>query len=289
MGIDMTTLTHQHEATLQTDGSQLGRTLAMRLVSGGCVAVVAGLVLFVVALALPIAGEPGFPAIMIPIFVAFIAVFIGIGLLSVVWTGSTRRAWFWLAATVPALLIVLLNARHVPYDFSHPADAIPFLVTIGAIPGALAIMVGGVAAFLEVRRGRAIWSGSGQAGRVVSVVIGALVGAAVTSLLASAVVSAGGAGVAAAPTTTGVLTAEGMKFVGTGLEIRNGGVLGLFVINNDDFGHTFDVDSLGIHVQLPAHSTTAVAIKPTGPGNLQFYCNVTGHRDAGMVGTIRVE
>jgi plastocyanin len=289
VGIDMTAITQKEKPTLQTGGPQLGRTFAMTLVSGGCVAMVAGLVLFLVALALPIAGEPGFTAIMIPIFVAFIAIFIGIGILSVVWTGSTRRAWFWLAATVPALLIVLLNARHIPYDFSHPADAIPFLVTIGAIPGAFAIMVGGVAAFLEVRRGRAIWSGSGHSGRVVSVVIGALAGSAVTSLLAGAVVSAGGTGVAEAPTTTGVLTAENIKFVGTGLEIRNGGVLGLFVINKDDFGHTFDVDSLGIHVQLPANSTSAVAIKPTGPGSLKFYCNVTGHRDAGMTGTIIVD
>jgi hypothetical protein len=285
----MTAFVHQEEATLQTEGPQLRRTFAMTLVSGGCVAMVAGLVLFVVALALPIAGEPGFPAIMIPIFVAFIAVFIGTGILSIAWTGATRRAWFWLAAAVPAFLMVLLNARHIPYDLSHPADAFPFLVTIGAIPGALAIMVGGVAAFLEVRRGRAIWSGSGHAGRVVSVVIGALVGAAVTSLLAGAVVSAGGAGVAMAPTTTGVLTAENIKFVGTGLAIRTGGVLGLFIINKDDVGHTFDIDSLGIHVQLPAHSTTAVAIKPPGSGSLQFYCNVTGHRDAGMVGIISVE
>jgi plastocyanin len=285
----MTTITQRENAALQTDGPQLGRTFAMTLVSGGCVAMVAGLVLFVVALALPIAGEPGFPAIMLPIFVAFIAVFVVIGILSVVWTGSTRRAWFWVAATVPALLIVLLNARHLPYDLSHPADSIPFLVTIGVVSGALAIMVGGVAAFVEVRRGRAIRSRSGDAGRAASVVIGVLVGAAVTSLLAGAVVSAGGAGIAEAPTTTGVLTAERIQFVGTGLEIRNGGVLGLFVINKDDFGHTFDVDSLGIHVQLPAHSTTAVAIKPTGPGSLQFYCNVTGHRDAGMVGSISVE
>jgi uncharacterized cupredoxin-like copper-binding protein len=250
---------------------------------------VAGLVLFVFALALPIAGEPGFPAIMIPIFVVFIAAFVVIGTLSVVWPGARRRAWFWLVATVPALLMVLLNARHIPYDFGHPADAIPFIVTIGVVSGALAIIVGGVAAFLEVRRGRAIWSASGGAGRAISAVIGALAGATVTSLLAGAVASSGGAGVAQAPTTTGVLTAESIKFVGTGLEIRNGGVLGLFVINKDDLGHTFDVDSLAIHVQLPANSTTAVAIKPTEPGRLQFYCNVTGHRDAGMVGTITVE
>jgi plastocyanin len=289
VGIDMTAITQAERATLQTEGLQLGRTFAMTLVSGGSVAAVAGLALFMVALALPLADEPGFPSILIPIFVAFIAIFVVIGILSIFWTAATRRAWFWLAAAVPALLMVLLNARHIPYDFVHPADSIPFLVTILATPGALAIMVGGVAAFLEVRRGRAMWSGSGHAGRAIGAVLGALVGAAVTSFLAGAVVSSGGAGVAEAPTTTGVLTAENIKFVETRLTMKSDGVLGLFVINEDDLGHTFDIDSLGIHVQLPAHSTTAVAIKPSAPGSLQFYCNVTGHREAGMVGTISVE
>jgi uncharacterized cupredoxin-like copper-binding protein len=285
----MTATTHDEKATLQPEGPQLKRTFAMTLVSGGCLAIVAALALFILSLAQPNAGQPGFPPIFLPIFVGFIGAFVVIGTLSVVWPGARRRAWFWVAATLAALLIVLLNARHVPYGISHPTDAIPFLVTIGVVSGALAIVVGGVTSFLEVRRGRAIWSGSGGPGRAISVVIGALAGAAVTSLLADAVASSGGAGVAEAPTTTGVLTAENVKFVGTGLEVVNGGVLGLFVINKDDFGHTFDVDSLRIHVQVPARSATAVAIKPTGPGILQFYCNVTGHREAGMVGTINVE
>lgn len=46
---------------------------------------------------------------------------------------------------------------------------------------------------------------------------------------------------------------------------------------------------LDIHVQLSPKSTTAVAIQPTGPGCLEFYCSVLGHRAAGMVGTITVE
>jgi uncharacterized cupredoxin-like copper-binding protein len=288
MGIDMTALRQQDRTTLQTDGPRLGRTLAMSVVSAGNAALLGGLAFFMVVIAAPIANEPQV-ALLVPIFGAFIATFGIIGTLSLLWKGARHRAWFWLVAAVPAVLIVLLNARHIPYDFTHPADTSPFLVTIAVIAGALAVVVGGVAAFLEVRRGRAMWSGSGHAGRAIGAVLGALVGAAVTSVLAGAVVSSGGAGVAEAPTTTGVLTAENIKFVETSVEMKDGDVLGLFVINKDDLGHTFDIDSLGIHVQLPAHSTTAVAIKPIGPGSLQFYCNVTGHRDAGMVGTISVE
>ena len=71
--------------------------------------------------------------------------------------------------------------------------------------------------------------------------------------------------------------------------MKGGGVLGLFVVNKDGIAHAFDVDRLGIHVQLPANSTTAIAINPTAPGRLDFFCGVPGHRDAGMAGTIDVE
>lgn len=77
-----------------------------------------------------------------------------------------------------------------------------------------------------------------------------------------------------------------MAFAETNLELKNGEVLGLFVTNKGTFGHSFDIDSLGIHVELPANSTSAVAIKPTEPGSIPFYCSVPGHRDAGMVGMI---
>ena len=71
--------------------------------------------------------------------------------------------------------------------------------------------------------------------------------------------------------------------------MSDGEVLGLFLINKDDVAHSFDIDSLDIQVHMPPNATTAVAIRPTGPGNLEFFCAVPGHRDAGMVGTIEVE
>ncbi len=108
-----------------------------------------------------------------------------------------------------------------------------------------------------------------------------------TSFLAGSASGAGG-GVAEAPTVTGVETAQDVKFIETTYEMKNGEVLGLFVINKDDFGHTFDIDALNVHVALPAHSTTAVAIKPTAAGSLEFYCAIPGHKDEGMVGTITV-
>ena len=107
-------------------------------------------------------------------------------------------------------------------------------------------------------------------------------------LLLAGSAAAGGAGVAEEPTVSGVLTVENTAFVATSLEMDSGEVLGLFIVNKDPFPHSFDIDSLDIHVQLQPNSTTAVAIKPTGPGNLEFFCGVPGHRQAGMVGTITI-
>jgi nitrite reductase (NO-forming) len=86
-----------------------------------------------------------------------------------------------------------------------------------------------------------------------------------------------------------MITAENTTFFGSDLSVKTGDTIGLFVINKDNTGHSFDIDSLGIHVQLAPNSTTAVTVRPTGSGSIEFYCAVPGHRDAGMVGTIAVE
>jgi uncharacterized cupredoxin-like copper-binding protein len=101
--------------------------------------------------------------------------------------------------------------------------------------------------------------------------------------------SAGAAGVAEEPTISGVLPIEKNAFVEPTLDMNDGEVLGLFIVNKDPFPHSFDIDGLDIHVQLLPSSTTAVAISPTGPGEIEFYCGVPGHREAGMVGTLIVE
>jgi hypothetical protein len=260
----------------------------MTLMSGGYVVGLGALVLVLILKVLPVANEPIGP-FLFAIAGALIAIFFFVGAVSMFWSGAPRRAWFWLAATAPGFVLVLLKAREIPFDLAHPANTVAFLVTIVAIPAALAIIVGGIVAFLDVRRGRPTWTRTGRAGWVSAAVVGAVMGAASTSVIAAGSAAAGGSGVADAPTVTGVITAENSKFVDTGLNLKSGEVLGLFVINTDGIAHAFDVDRLGIHVLLPADSTTAIAINPTGPGRLEFYCSVPGHLDAGMVGTITVE
>jgi plastocyanin len=265
------------------------RTFAMSLAAAGAGILAGVMTFFMIAFVLPaIAKDPKSEgAAFLPIIGGFIAIFAVLGVASWLWAGARRRSWFWILDVVAGLFILLLFGPQIPFSLTHPADATGFIPAVLALLGAGMAIVGGIAAFLDVRRGRPTWTRSGRAGWVVTVLAGFVVGAIATSFFAGSASSAGG-GVAEAPTVTGVETAKDVKFTETKLSMKNGEVLGLFVINQDDFGHTFDIDALNIHVALPAHATTAVAIKPTAAGDLQFFCAIPGHKDSGMVGTLTV-
>ena len=262
------------------------RTAAMIIVTAGCAAMMAGWAYFLIALLLP-APDNALASVLIPLSLTFVVSFGVLGALSAWWPAARSRAGFWLAPAVVGLLVVLLNAPFIPVALANPADTNSFLVTVIVVAAAAAVMIGGIAAFLDVRRGRPTWSRTGRTGLVVAATVAALAGAGVTSALAGS--SVGGGRLTAAPTVARLITAEDTRFVEPSVSVKNGDVVGLFVVNKDRTGHSFDVDSLGIHVQLAPNSTTPVAVTPTGLGTLEFYCSVPGHRDAGMVGTIVVE
>jgi hypothetical protein len=282
----MTVLRGAEETPLQTEHRQLGRTFAMTVVSAGYAVMTAGLAYLVVLFMR--AGDSFRVGALVPVFATITAMVAVVGLVSLVWSGARRRPWFWLVSAIPALFILLMNATYLAYDIARPTITETFLRSMLVLTGGLVIIVGAVTSLFEVLRDRPAWTRSGRAGWVSVAVIGALAGAAITSVLAGSA-SAGGAGVAQEPTVSGVLTIEKNAFGEHRLDTNDGEVLGLFIVNKDPFPHAFDIDSLDIHTQLPPSSTTAVAIRPAGPGNVEFYCGVPGHREAGMVGTLSVE
>ena len=261
------------------------RTAAMIVVIAGCAAMATGWAYFLVALLLP-APDNELASVLIPLSLTFVVIFGVLGALSAWWPGARSHAGFWLVPAVLGLLVVLMNAPFIPVALANPADTASFLVTVIVVAAAAAVMIGGIAAFLDVRRGTPTWSRARTA-LVVVAAVAALVGAGATSVLAGS--SASGGRLTATPTIARLITAENTRFVESGVSVKNGDVLGLFVINKDAAGHSFDIDSLGIHVPLAPNSTTAIAVSPTGAGVLEFYCSVPGHRGAGMVGTIVVE
>ncbi|HEY3059272.1 MAG TPA: cupredoxin domain-containing protein [Chloroflexota bacterium] len=286
------TISGEQASTPQGDRPQPGHTFPRAMTGAGCWAVAAGVAYFlayVIVVYTAEAGDERTVADLRPVFAlsSVAAVFGIIGGLSLFWSGARRRAWFWLVPAVLAVLVLTMNAPYIPYDLARPANTSRFLLAIVVLGGALAAIVGGVAAFLEIRRARRIWTSDGPAGRVSMIAIGIVLGAALTSLLAG--LALGGAGVPEAPTSTDVITVSDMRFVENTLYMKVGEVLGLFVTNPTEVGHSFDVDNLDLHVLLPPHSTTAVALHPRGPGTFEFYCGVAGHRAGGMVGAIVVD
>ena len=284
-------MTQGANGTAPQEQPHVSRTFAMTVVGAGCWAMVAGVAYFLaylIVVYVPASGAVRMVPNLTPIFLAVATIFGSVGTLSLVWTGARRRAWFWL---IPVILIVpfdAFNAQDIPYDLARPANTAPFLITVVFLAGSVAIIAGGIAAFVEVRRGRPIWSRRGRAGALSVVAIGIAVGAAMTALLVG-LVPTGGPGGTKTPTATGVLTIEDLRFVGGNMQMKDGEVLGLIITNPEDVPHSFDIDGLDIHVQVTPKTTTAVVIQPSGPGQLVFYCSVHGHRAAGMAGTINVD
>jgi cyclophilin family peptidyl-prolyl cis-trans isomerase/plastocyanin len=57
--------------------------------------------------------------------------------------------------------------------------------------------------------------------------------------------------------------------------------------NEGAAAHNFSIDELGIDVDIAAGATEEVTIFAP-PGTYEYYCNVPGHKEAGMVGTLVV-
>lgn len=254
------------------------RTFAMRLVGVSYLAIIAVFVVY--------ATQP-FAADFLALIAGFIVLFGMVGVASFAWTGARTRPWFWLVSSALGVLVLLFNGFYGPYALAHPADALTFITTLVVLVAGVLVIVGSLTAWLEVRRKRQLWEQRGRAGFVAVGLAGLVAGACLTSVAAASSAPVGVA-LSEPPASTVALTAQNTKFLETGLEATSGDVVGVFVTNKDGFAHSFDIDALGIHVPLPASSTTFVAVKPTSAGELQFYCAVPGHKDAGMTGAISV-
>lgn len=261
------------------------RTFAMKVYGATYWLLAVLFVYILVVLILPeVAKNPEQVGPFLPLFAGFLVVFVIGAAITTFWLAARRRAWVWLVLLIPPVLFMLMNAPFIPYSLTHPAD-VGFTAVLPLVIGTLVLAWAGVVAFREVRSG-SLAKPTGTRERVaVSIVAGVTIGALATGLLAAG--GGGGSGsVAAAPTTTATLVAEGTKFLTTNFSMGTSDVLGLFVENRDSFAHSFDIDALNIHVQVPANSTVALSIKPTGAGPLEYYCAVPGHKEAGMDGTI---
>lgn len=98
----------------------------------------------------------------------------------------------------------------------------------------------------------------------------------------------GGETAVAAPNSF-TLASENMRFAQSNIRVQAGQPITLQLHNKDMYGHSFDIDELDWHVQMPANDQTMVDFTAVAPGTYTIYCAVPGHREAGMVATLIVE
>jgi uncharacterized cupredoxin-like copper-binding protein len=89
---------------------------------------------------------------------------------------------------------------------------------------------------------------------------------------------------AATPVT---ITSHDIFFEPTELTIPANTDVTISLPNEGAAAHNFSIDDLGVSVDLPPGETQEVVINAPA-GTYEFYCNVPGHKEAGMVGTLTV-
>ena len=84
------------------------------------------------------------------------------------------------------------------------------------------------------------------------------------------------------------LEAVDIAFKPTELTIKANTPTTIEITNTGAAEHDFSIDELGIAVNLPPGATETVEINAPA-GTYQYYCNIPGHKEAGMVGTLTVQ
>jgi plastocyanin len=266
----------------------MARTFAMRVYAGTYWVLTMSFLYILVAVLLPAVAEDPKLAAVVPVLVVFLGLFVVAAAAATFLPSAPRRRRFWLIALIPVLAFLAMNGPYLPYSFTHPADA-AFPGTVPLVVGSIILILAGIAAFREIGAGGATTWGSVRTRWAIGIVAAVTVGASVTGYVGAAQGGGGGAALAAAPTTSATLVVAGTKFLTTSYSVSSSDVLGLFVENRDSSAHSFDIDALDIHVQVPAGATVALAVEPKTSGSLEFYCALPGHREAGMAGTIDVK
>ena len=96
------------------------------------------------------------------------------------------------------------------------------------------------------------------------------------------------AGEAPAPATAQNVTSFDIYFEPTEVSIPATTDVPFTLPNDGAAPHNFSIDELGISIDLAPGSTEETIINAP-PGTYEYYCNVPGHKEAGMVGTLIVE
>ncbi|HLE29503.1 MAG TPA: cupredoxin domain-containing protein [Anaerolineales bacterium] len=90
--------------------------------------------------------------------------------------------------------------------------------------------------------------------------------------------------------TTGVtVKAEDLKFTPNTLTAKVGDSVTVNLQNAGALEHSFIIDEFSVRLEgVQPGQTGSVSFTPSAAGTYTFYCDVPGHKEAGMVGTLTV-
>jgi len=106
-------------------------------------------------------------------------------------------------------------------------------------------------------------------------------------VVAGALLAACGGGAPAALDVT--IKGQDIKFFPPVLAAKAGQAVNVSYVNEGALDHSFVIDELGVNqAAIPAGQTATFSFTPSAAGTYTYYCNVPGHKVAGMVGTLTV-
>lgn len=188
------------------------------------------------------------------------------------------RAGFIVLGVVGLVYLVLL-APFVGEAFAFPASTLDFVINLVSIAGALATIIGAVAA---------IRSPSEDARSPAVRTIG--------TILLLIVVAGSALSIIARLTREDPLgrpsditiTAEDTEYFPEEVELTgaSGNSLSFFIQNEDLTAHSFTIDELDVDEGIPGGGSARVELSSVAAGTYEYYCSITGHEN--MKGTIRL-
>jgi plastocyanin len=113
--------------------------------------------------------------------------------------------------------------------------------------------------------------------------------AAALAALSLVMAACGGPATPAAPEPLNItLKGEDIKYDITTIEAKVGQTINVTYINTGVLEHTFLIDGLVPEQKVGPGATVNFSFTPPTAGQFTYYCNVPGHREGGMVGTLIV-
>ena len=103
--------------------------------------------------------------------------------------------------------------------------------------------------------------------------------------------SAGGTEKPAAEAPTGTtinVVGKEFSYDPAKLTLKAGEGATILLKNAGSIEHDLTVDDAGFKLTVPGNNTDEKVLKVDKPGTYQFYCSVSGHKDAGMKGELTV-